>query len=119
MLVLSTALAGTDADLGAKIAAQGTTDGVAPCMSCHGADGAGIAAAGYPRIAGMNADYLAKQLRDFHAGRRDHPVMTPMAKALTEDEILSVSAYYGAMAIPAVAELRSLRTAGERNISLN
>ncbi len=103
MLVLSTVRAGTDADLGAKIAAQGTTDGVAPCMSCHGADGAGIAAAGYPRIAGMNADYLAKQLRDFHAGRRDHPVMTPMAKALTEDKILLVSAYYGAMAIPTVA----------------
>jgi thiosulfate dehydrogenase len=103
MLVLRTALAGTDADLGAKIAAQGTSHGVAPCMSCHGADGAGVAAAGYPRIAGLNADYLGKQLRDFHAGRRFHPVMTPMAKSLTEDEILSVSAYYGVMAIPAVA----------------
>jgi hypothetical protein len=35
------AFADTDADLGTKIAAQGTNKGVAPCMTCHGPDGAG------------------------------------------------------------------------------
>jgi thiosulfate dehydrogenase len=67
------AFAETDADRGAKIAAQGTTKGVAPCMACHGPDGAGMAAAGYPRIAGLDAAYLAKQLRDFRDGKRRDP----------------------------------------------
>ena len=40
------AFADTSADLGAKIAAQGTTKGAAPCMTCHGTDGAGMAPAG-------------------------------------------------------------------------
>jgi thiosulfate dehydrogenase len=71
-------------------------------MTCHGSDGAGVAAAGYPRIAGLDAAYLAKQLGDFRDSRRNHPVMRPMAKNLTEDEISAVSGYYGAMPIPAV-----------------
>jgi cytochrome c553 len=64
------ALAETDAGPGAKIAAQGTSKGVAPCMTCHGPDGAGIAPAGYPRITGLDAAYLAKQLRDCRGGKR-------------------------------------------------
>ena len=95
--------ADTPADLGAKIAAQGTTKGAAPCMTCHGPDGAGMAPAGYPRIAGLDAAYLAKQLRDYRAGTRNNPVMLPMAKNLTEDEILAVSGYYAAMPVPPVS----------------
>ena len=94
------AFADTDADLGASIAAQGTTKGVAPCMTCHGSNGAGMGPAGYPRIAGLNAAYLAKQLKDYRAGKRNNPVMMPMAKNLTEDEIAAVSAHYAAMPIP-------------------
>ena len=97
------AFADTDADFGAKIAAQGTTKGVAPCITCHGPDGAGMAPAGYPRIAGLDAAYLAKQLNAYRAGKRNNPVMMPMAKNLTEDEVLAVSAHYAAMPIPAVA----------------
>jgi len=97
------AFAGTPTDLGAKIAAQGTTRGVAPCMSCHGPDGAGMAAAGYPRIAGMDAGYMAKQLRDYQAGTRNNPVMMPMAKNLTDEEISAVAGYYAAMPIPPVS----------------
>jgi cytochrome c553 len=33
-------------------------------MSCHGANGAGLAAAGFPRLAGLDAGYLAKQIRE-------------------------------------------------------
>ncbi len=97
------AMAETAGDLGAKIAEQGTAKGVAPCMTCHGADGGGMAATGYPRIAGLDADYMAKQLGDFRAGTRNNPVMMPMAMNLTEEEIAAVSAYYAAMPIPAPA----------------
>ena len=96
------AFADAVADLGAKIAAQGTSKGVAPCKTCHGPDGAGIAPAGYPRIAGLDAAYLVKQLKDYRAGKRNNPVMMPMAKNLTDEEISAVSAHYAAMSIPAV-----------------
>ena len=88
------------ADSGAKIAQQGTPKGVAPCMTCHGANGAGMAPTAYPRIAGLDADYMAKQLRDFRVGMRNNPIMMPMAKNLTDDEITAVSAYYAAMPAP-------------------
>jgi len=103
LLASPVALAATDADLGATIAAQGTPRGVAPCMTCHGPDGAGMAPAGYPRIAGLNADYMTKQLKGFQSGKRNNPVMMPMAKNLTDEEIAAVSAHYAAMPIPVTA----------------
>lgn len=39
--------------------------GVAACASCHGARGEGNFQAAVPRLAGLHADYLAKQLKDF------------------------------------------------------
>lgn len=90
-------------DLGAKIASQGTPKGVAPCMTCHGADGGGMAQTAYPRIAGLNAEYMARQLQDFRAGKRSNPVMTPMAVNLTDEEIEAVAAYYAAIPVPAPA----------------
>ncbi len=103
LMLPSGAFADAGSDLGSKVAQQGTPQGVAPCMSCHGADGAGIAPAGYPRIAGLDAGYLAKQLKDFRAGQRNNPVMMPMAINLTDEEISAVSAYYAGLPVPAPA----------------
>lgn len=102
LLLPCAAMAGDGAELGARIAAQGTPDGVAPCTSCHMPDGAGIAAAGFPRIAGMNADYMARQLRDFAGGQRQNPTMMPVAKALTAPEIVAVADYYAGLPVPPV-----------------
>ncbi len=88
------------AGLGAMVAQQGTAKGVAPCMACHGADGGGMAAAAYPRLAGLDAEYLLKQLKDFRGGTRKNPVMTPMAANLTDDEASSVASYYAAIPVP-------------------
>ncbi|MBN3844995.1 cytochrome C, partial [Burkholderia sp. Ac-20349] len=41
-----------DATLGKTIATQGTTTGVAACIGCHGSQGEGNAAAGFPRMEG-------------------------------------------------------------------
>jgi thiosulfate dehydrogenase len=73
-------------------------------MSCHGTDGSGNAAAGYPGLAGLNADYLAKQLHDFTTDKRHNAIMSPMAKALSKDDIDAVSAYYAAMKRPSPAQ---------------
>lgn len=102
LLLPCTIVMADDGTLGARIAAQGTGNGVAPCTSCHLPDGAGMAAAGFPRIAGMNAAYIARQLRDFASGARQNAVMMPVAKALTDQEIDAVAAYYAALPIPSV-----------------
>lgn len=79
----------------------GSQPGAMPCVACHGADGLGMAAAGFPRLAGLPAAYLRKQLEDFKRASRSHPVMQPVAKALTDAEIDAVSQALAAMPAPA------------------
>ena len=85
----------------AAIANAGNGRGAAPCMACHGADGAGQAAAGNPRLAGLDAAYLQKQLDDFASGARSNPVMQPMATALSEDERHAMATYYSQLPLAA------------------
>jgi cytochrome c553 len=70
------------------------------CQGCHSANGEGMAAKGYPRLAGQAAVYLAKQLDDFASGRRTSPVMTSLAKTLTEQQRRDVGAYFASLATP-------------------
>ena len=72
------------------------------CASCHGARGEGQSA--FPRLAGQNAGYLARQLDDFAAGRRANPVMGPIAKALSADDRRAMATYYSGMATPTSAQ---------------
>jgi cytochrome c553 len=52
----------------------------ASCIACHGAQGEGQAAPGYPRLAGLPADYLQRQLQAYAGGMRANPIMTPLAR---------------------------------------
>jgi len=85
----------------AKIVKQGNGKGAAPCMACHGVDGGGMEVTGYPRLAGLDAGYLQRQLDDFANGTRANPVMQPNASALSEDERAALAKYYSAMPLPA------------------
>lgn len=76
-----------------KSSPGGANPAAMACTGCHGPDGKGIAAAGFPRLAGLPAAYLSKQLHDWRSGSRKQPVMEPLAKALSEDEIKAVSTY--------------------------
>jgi cytochrome c553 len=78
---------------GAMIAAHGVADATA-CAQCHGFSGASDSGATFPRIAGQSAYYLEKQMRDFASSARPNAVMSPIAKALSPDEIVDVSKYY-------------------------
>ncbi|TAN05183.1 MAG: c-type cytochrome [Rhodanobacteraceae bacterium] len=99
LLALPTAAAfATDA---ATIAQHGNGRGAPACASCHGAEGGGQAAAGFPRLAGLNAAYLRKQLDDFANGTRANPVMQPIAAALNESERKTMAEYYHRMPVPA------------------
>lgn len=88
---------------GKGIVLQGNSKGATPCVVCHGEQGAGNAAASFPRLAGLDAGYLAKQLRDFQRGTRKDAVMQPIAKALSQAEIDDVTAYFAAQRPPALA----------------
>jgi cytochrome c553 len=59
-------------------------------------DGSGA----FPRIAGQSAYYLAKQLRDFTSGVRVNAIMTPVAGALSADDVADVAAYYAGIDAP-------------------
>lgn len=96
---------------GQKVFSQGGAQpGATACLACHGGDGLGLAAAGFPRLAGLSAGYLRKQLEDFRSGARSNPVMQPLAKALSDDEIDAVSQTLAAMpaATPAPINRSSL-----------
>ncbi len=83
------------------IARSGNGNGALACNSCHGADGAGQPAAGFPRLAGLNAAYLQKQMDDFASGTRANPVMKPVATALTPAERKALAEYFSKLPIPA------------------
>lgn len=88
-------------ELGKQIATSGAPNGVAACATCHGAQGEGMAASNFPRIAGQSQLYLSRQLTSYADSSRDNPVMSPLAKALTPPQIEAVSAYYASLAAPA------------------
>lgn len=114
LLALSIPFAASAADA-AKIAQQGNGKGAAPCMACHGPDGGGMQGTANPRLAGLNAAYIQRQLDDFANGTRTSPIMQPNAKALSEDERAALAKYYSTMPIPAHFATPSAKpdTAGE------
>ncbi|MFL9862838.1 c-type cytochrome [Paraburkholderia fungorum] len=94
------AMSGAHADdlsSGKAIAMHGTAQGVAACISCHGAKGEGNAAAGFPRLAGISAAYLSAQLTAFADGSRQNPIMQPMAKLLSARERDAVAQYFAGL----------------------
>ena len=103
LAMASSALAaGGDPQRGAQLAMQGDGSG-APCLACHGADGAGNDAAGFPRLAGLDADYLAKQMLDYNAGKRVSPIMQPNIDNFDEQQLRDLAAYYASLPAPASA----------------
>ena len=88
-------------DAGRQIAAQGTPQGVAACVTCHGARGEGMAV--FPRLAGAGQAYLQAQLDAFGNGSRKNAVMQPMAEKLSATERAAVAAYFSQLPAPFVA----------------
>lgn len=89
-----------DPKRGQVIVAQGTQTGAPPCAQCHAFNGASDSSGAFPRIAGQSAHYLAKQLRDFASGVRSNALMSPVAKALSPDNIVDVTAYFASLNPP-------------------
>jgi len=65
------------------------------CVACHAADGNSPTAAN-PKIAGMNAEYLNKQLVNFKSGERKNAVMAGIVKDLSPQDMQNLAAYFSA-----------------------
>lgn len=63
------------------------------CVACHGQAGV-TANPTFPNLAGQNATYLAIQLEHFRDGRRHHPLMSPVAESLSEQDIQDLAMYF-------------------------
>ncbi|MDH5601676.1 MAG: NapC/NirT family cytochrome c [Gammaproteobacteria bacterium] len=65
------------------------------CAGCHGEFGEGSSNGEYPRLAGLDAAYLAKQLRDFKSRDRLNIPMTPYTteRELPEEDVVLIAAY--------------------------
>lgn len=71
------------------------------CIACHGARGEGN---GFdaPRLAGLPAGYLQKQMEDFALGLRPHEVMRDVARFIDSHERVLVANYYAGLPVPTV-----------------
>ncbi len=65
------------------------------CAPCHGEFGQGGGGGVYPRLAGMNADYLAEQIAKFKSRERENIPMIPFAndRELPARDIRDVTRY--------------------------
>jgi len=85
------------------------------CAGCHGADGNGGADPLWPKLAGQDASYLAKQLTDFKSGARKDPIMSGMAAPLSAADIKNLAASFASLkAKPGVAKNAELAMQGEK-----
>lgn len=65
----------------------------AACGACHGMDG-NSADAMYPKLAGQNESYIARQLAQIKSGKRVSPIMMPFAATLSEQDMHDLGAFF-------------------------
>ncbi len=84
---------------GKALAETGGGGKTVACGFCHGPDLKGLGKV--PRLAGLHPIYIARQLYRFQDGTRngaDAALMTSSVAQLTDDDIVSLSAYLGSLA---------------------
>ena len=89
---LFAALLGTGATLASD--EPGKTKADQACAACHGPAGNRPVSPETPRLAGQQYDYLVQVLSDYRQGTRDNPIMSAMAKPLTDKDIKDVAWYF-------------------------
>jgi cytochrome c553 len=94
-VIMMSVLLGLSSSVLAGDAAAGKAK-AASCVACHGAAGVSINPL-WPNLAGQQAAYLVKQMKDFRDGNRTDPMMSPMAKPLSDSDIENIAAYYSSL----------------------
>lgn len=76
----------------------------AACGACHGIDG-NPTDRQYPKLAGQNEAYIARQITLFKSQKRQNPIMMGFAATLSEQDMHDIGAYFaGKASLPGVAD---------------
>ncbi|MCL1961855.1 MAG: cytochrome c4 [Desulfovibrionaceae bacterium] len=75
------------------------------CAACHGEGGNSVVPM-FPKLAGQDAAYLEKQLREFFDNKRKNDVMAPILQNISKDDAKPLAVWYAAQkpAAGAIAE---------------
>lgn len=84
--------------LGEQVYRNGVPEkGVSACTACHSPVGGGNAPAGFPRLSGQYADYIATSLKAYRTEDRNNDgdirIMRDVAGRLSDKEIEAVASY--------------------------
>jgi cytochrome c553 len=93
-VIVSVAVAASGVAVAADAAAGKAK--AATCAGCHGAAGISNNPL-WPNLAGQKEAYLVKQMKAFRDGTRADPMMAPMSKPLSDDDIANLAAYYSSL----------------------
>ena len=72
------------------------------CSNCHGLYGQAVSGGNsviVPNLTAQQNEYLVARLKDYKSGKIEHPQMSFVAKMLTEQDIINVSAWYSGIEI--------------------
>jgi cytochrome c553 len=84
------------------------------CAPCHAADGNSVIP-NFPKIAGQQPSYLAKQLADIASGKRKSDAMGPTLASVKSGDFAALAAWFGAQKqSPGKVEDAALAKAGEK-----
>ena len=84
------------------------------CAACHAVDGNSATAAN-PKLAGLNAEYINKQLTNFKSGERKNAVMGGIVASLSPQDMLNLAAYFSAQQPkPATSKDQALALQGQK-----
>lgn len=118
-LALAAALVATPASANPAAAPKGdpkAAESIAQqiCAACHGLDGNSVIPMN-PNLAGLNPEYINKQLTEFKSGVRNNPIMMGMTAGLSPQDMLNLAAYYSAQQPkPASTQNQELALIGQR-----
>jgi cytochrome c553 len=82
------------------------------CAACHNADGNSTNPE-YPKLAGLGAGYLFKQLQEYKDGTRANAIMLGMSATLSEQDMLDLAAFHDSQTITRGAADPELAPLGE------
>lgn len=69
------------------------------CTGCHGIPGYVMAYPTYhvPKLGGQHAQYIESALKAYREGERKHPTMQAQARALSDQDIADIAAYFASI----------------------
>jgi cytochrome c553 len=71
----------------------------ATCTACHGPSGLSTNDL-WPNLAGQRVGYVLQQLKAFHDGVRSDPLMSPVSKMLSDQDMQDLAAFFAQLKGP-------------------